>query len=238
MAVQIDILGIKRTLPELILIILSKQYPITIKGIHIQLKQRFLVKISFQAVRKALNIMTEQGKLELENKEYRLNKVWIKEEKKSCDEMIENYFTAENRERPPTLDKIGKEVQVFHLDNSLQTDKFFGELLLDMALNCDSSILSIQALHYWFFLGHFGTESEFLQEMMKRGTQLYYLAVGNTLLDKISKKYYQQHGINFEIDKIDEFDKYTEVAVMNDFIMEIKYPLELTDQFDKIFNES
>jgi hypothetical protein len=238
MAIQVDISGVRKTSPELILLILSKEYPLTIKEIHTRLKDKFKIKVSFQAIRKTLNIMVEQNKLDQKRKEYQVSKEWIKDNKQLMDNLIKNYFTGERKEKPPKISSIGKESQVYHFENPLQTDKFFGELLLDVASMPVEKILCIQAMHYWYFLGHFGTESDFIQEMIRRRTKLYYVAYGESALDRLSKKFYKQHGVEFEIIKKQEFDKYSEIGVMDDLIIEIRYPKEFVDELQSIFKRT
>ena len=176
MTVQIQLGEIKKSLPELLIIILANHYPLRIKEIHTKLKDKFQVKVSFQAVRKALNLMVDQGKLVLEKNEYQINKNWIKDNKKLSDELVDRYFLPEQKEKPPKIDKIGKDMQVFHFENSLQTDKFFGELLLEAGSMPGKKILCIQAMHFWYPLGHLGTESDFILEMRSKNTDLYYLS--------------------------------------------------------------
>jgi hypothetical protein len=238
MAIQVEVSGMEKSLPELIMIILSRDYPLTISELQTRLREKYRIKVSFQAIRKALNIMVEQNKLVQKRKEYQVSKGWIKDNKQLTDELIKNYFRGERKERPPKISSIGRESQVFQFENPLQTDKFFGELLLDIASVSGEKTLCIQAMHYWYFLGHFGTESDFIQEMIRRKTKLIYVAYGDRSLDKLSKKFYKQHGVEFEILSTEEFDKYSEVAVINDVIIEIKYPKEFIDELHGIFKKT
>jgi hypothetical protein len=238
MAIQVDISGIRKTLPELIMLTLSSEYPLTIKELHTKLKEKYKIKVSFQAIRKALNIMVQQNKLVLKKKEYQVSKGWIKDSKQLTDNLINNYFRGERKERPPKISSIGRESQVFQFENPLQTDKFFGELLLDIASMPGERTLCIQAMHYWYFLGHFGTESDFIQEMIRRKTKLYYVAYGDSALDRLSRKFYKQHGVEFEILNTQEFDKYSEVGVIDDLIIEIKYPKEFINEIHDFFKKT
>jgi hypothetical protein len=238
MAIQVEVSGIGKTLPDLIMLILSKEYPLTIKELHTRLKEKYKIKVSFQAIRKALNIMVHQNKLVLKKKEYLVSKEWIKDSKQLVDKLIKNYFTGERKERPPKISSIGKESQVFQFENPLVTDKFFGELLLDIASMPGEKTLCIQAMHFWYFLGHFGTESDFIQEMNRRKTKLYYISYGESALDRLSKKFYKQHGVDFEIVSTEEFDKYSEVGVIDDLIIEIRYPKEFVDELHSIFKKT
>ncbi len=236
--IDVKIKGIRRTHQELIIEILSLDFPLRIKDIHNKLKEKYEVNLSFQAVRKALNSLVEQGKLVLEKNEYQLKKEWAKDNKRLSDKIVENYFKAERKEKPPQVNKISENMQVFHFENALQTDKFLGELLLDIGNISGGKILCIQALHYWYFLGHLGTESDFIQEMIKKDTKLYYLAFGgNNLLDNLSKNFYKQHGINFEIIK-EHLEKYTELCIIQNFIIRVEYQKEFVDKIEKIFEQT
>jgi DNA-binding Lrp family transcriptional regulator len=236
--IDIKIKGIKKTHQELIIEILSLDFPLRIKDIHNRLKEKYNLKLSFQAVRKALNTLVVQGKLILERNEYQLKKEWVKDNKRLSDKIVENYFKAERKEKPPQVNKISEDMQVFHFENALQTDKFLGELLFDIGNIPGEKILCIQALHYWYFLGHLGTESDFIQEMIKKNTKLHYLAFGgNSLLDRLSKNFYRQHGIKFEIIK-EPLEKYTELCVIQNFVIRVEYQKEFIHKLEKIFYET
>ena len=62
----------KKQLNDLILITLAKEYPLKIGEICRILQNEFHITVSFQAVRKSLNILAERKILTINNKKYRL----------------------------------------------------------------------------------------------------------------------------------------------------------------------
>ena len=76
---QITENGISSSTPELIVRILSKDYPLRINEIHRRLKENHQIDISFQGVRKALQILVSSGKLRYSDGEYSVHKEWIKQ---------------------------------------------------------------------------------------------------------------------------------------------------------------
>jgi len=237
MAVQIKEKNLIKTLPDLLIEILANGHSFRIRDIHAQLKRNYNIKISFQAVRKALNILVDQGKLNLDKNEYLINKSWIKENKRISDTLIQNYFVGELKDKPPKVSSIGEEFQIYQFENSLQTDKFLGELLLDIASKKGKKKLCIQTPHYWYFLGHLGTESDFLQQMYNKGTKLYYLASENTFLDKLAEKFYKSHKVKFKIIK-ENFEDDTELIIIGDFIIKIKYSRKFVRKINNLFKKT
>lgn len=235
---QISENGISSSTPELIVRILSKDFPLRINEIHRRLKENHQIDISFQGARKALQILVSSGKLHYKNGEYSLNKEWIKQLKSLSDSLVNNYFTAELKSKPPTIERIGKEFQIFRFKDALQTDKFVGELLFDIAQAPGEKKLCIQMLHYWFPLGHMGTESEFILEMRRRKTEIYYLKFSKSyLLDRLSEKFYSQHGAHFGTTS-DELERYSEICSIGDFIIKVQYPTQFIDELDAIYKKT
>ena len=235
---QITENGISSSTPELIVRILSKDYPLRINEIHRRLKENHQIDISFQGVRKALQILVSSGKLRYSDGEYSVHKEWIKQLKNMSDSLVNNYFTAELKSKPPTIERIGKEFQIFRFKDALQTDKFVGELLFDIAQAPGEKNLCIQMLHYWFPLGHMGTESEFILEMRRRKTEIYYLKFSKSyLLDRLSEKFYRQHGAHFGT-TADELERYSEICSIGDFIIKVQYPAQFIDELDAIYKKT
>lgn len=74
--------------------------------------------------------------------------------------------------------------------------------------------------------------------MIKKNTKLYYLAFGgNSLLDGLSKNFYTQQGIKFEIIK-EPLEKYTELCVIQNFVIRVEYQKDFIHRLEKIFDET
>ena len=238
MSFQIFHNGIKVSLAEAIIEIIAKDYPLRIKDIHIKLKENYSAKISFQAIRKSLLSMVKDGKIIKKDNDFSINKNWAKSQKILIDSIVKNYFIGENPNKPPQINKIDNNFQSFTFENSLQADKFVGTLLLDIAESQEKKELCIQFLHWWYFLGHFGTESDFSLEMQRRNVELSYLSFGKSyFLDKMAERFYHQHKVNFKIVP-QKLDENYELIAIKDFVIRVRYPDNFIDKLKEIFRNT
>ena len=229
---------IKQSLSEAIIAILAKEYPLRIKAISDRLKEHYMIKVSFQAVRKSLLTLVREEKVTKKEAHFEINKKWAKNLKILTDALVKNYFVGESPNKPPMITKIGNDFQSFSFENSLQTDKFLGTLLLDIAGSPGKKLLCIQAVHWWYFLGHLGTESSFCREMQLRGTKIHYLSFGKpTFLDKMAKKFYYQHTVKFNLQQ-QNLDKNCELIAIDDFVMRVQYPDNFIKKLEDLFRQT
>tara|TARA_Y100000310_G_scaffold246247_1_gene251453 strand:- start:88 stop:924 length:837 start_codon:yes stop_codon:yes gene_type:complete len=230
--------GIKRTLSGAILEILAKEYPLRIKSIQEKLKENYPVKVSFQAIRKSLLSMVSDGRIIKKENNFYINKKWARHQKIFTDTLVKNYFVGENPNNPPQIHKIGTDFQSFSFENSLQADKFVGTLLLDIADTSEEKELCIQALHWWYFLGHFGTESDFSLEMQKRNTKLHYLSFGKSyFLDEMATDFYHQHNVKFKV-VTKNLDENYELIAIKDFVIRVHYPDSFIEKLEEVFKKT
>jgi DNA-binding Lrp family transcriptional regulator len=228
-----------KTLQDIILLILAKEHPLTMGEITKRVRKDFKVRITFQAIRKSLKTLQKRGILKEKEKKFSIKKEYILETRRYSDQLLRNYFTAERKDKLPTWSSVGEEHTTYNFENLLQTDKFWGEIVLDWARNLkeqDDRTFCFQGPHCWYSLGHLGTESDFLTELKNQGVKSYYLVENNTLLDQWAKDFYEDYDVKYLI-KTKNKTK-TAIGVLGEFIIQFEYPEEIYEKIERFYKKS
>ena len=81
----------EKNLQEMIMVLLTEEWPLTAKGITDRINQTLGHKVSCQGVHKAMKKMQLQNVLSKEGNYYRINQEWLYEVKNFSEEMQEKY---------------------------------------------------------------------------------------------------------------------------------------------------
>ena len=88
---------------SLIIGILSKNWPLSLKEIHSSIKRLEPKKLTYQAVFKAVNELVEEKVIIKNGKEYLINKEWINEIK-TFGNFLEKSYQENDKENKPKLE--------------------------------------------------------------------------------------------------------------------------------------
>ena len=80
---------------KLIIEILSSEPPLSLNIICNQLRKRYGINLTYQAVHKAIKELTDEGILQKEKKDYKLSIDWINEIEKYSKKLKESYLKKE-----------------------------------------------------------------------------------------------------------------------------------------------
>jgi hypothetical protein len=227
-----------KTLQDIILLILAKEYPLTMGEIAKRVKKDFKTNVTFQAVRKSLLALIGRKIISEQLKEFSVNREYILEHKQLTDQLLRNYYTSEQKERLPATATTGEDHTVYMFDTLLQADRFWGEIVFDWAHNLkdsDDHQYFFQGPHMWYPFGHVGVEMDFLSELKSHGVQVLNLIENNTVLDQWVKHFYLAYGAKYAIKPKPESHA-TAIGVFGDNILQFDYPLEIMRDLDRFFS--
>src|SRR3989344_333366 len=227
----------KKIVCDIIMIILAKEYPLTIGEITKQLKNNFEVDISFQAVRKSLNNMVDRKILLVEDKKYFVNKNYILELKRITDQLLKNYFQGSKLGKVVVWSEKPESHSTYVFENFIKTDQFCNEIILDWAHNLkegEDNRFFFQSPHFWYIFVQLGIESSFLKEIKALKVKAYYLCDGKTLLDRWTKKFYDAHNIKYMINTFSTSMK-TTIAVFGDFVVQYDYSASIYEKIEEFY---
>lgn len=233
-------LGNKESVKNLVFTILMHEYPLKLIELTNFIRKRYGKSVTFQAVRKAVLELVEEGVIAREEKSFLLNKDWIYEAKKTMDELYQTIY--EEKEKPKKFESIGEEVSIFTFDSVGSMMKFWQNLIDnwfshfkkgDYNLNC------YQAAHLWEALLYPDTEQKVMSQLKNKGVVSYVLFTGNTSLDKTTLSFYKKIGVKVDINPSStSFDKEYSVGTYGDLVVQTRYPKDFVEELDKFFKKA
>src|SRR3989344_6305884 len=189
----------EKSTKDLVFSILSEDYPKTLTHLHREIKRKYGVSVTFQAVLKAVNSLVNHDVLVKEDKLYSLNKEWIFNTRKFFDNLYTEHFKVK---RPLKKVELGRDVIIYTLNNLLELDRLWNDLLTTWAKEEKGDKRNVWKGKHTFWLLPRLQEEDILHDFMqKQGIKTYNLSTENTPLDKIAVRYYNHKGGHAKINK-------------------------------------
>nr|MBA4404679.1 hypothetical protein [Nanoarchaeum sp.] len=225
---------------DLIFEILTREYPLKIIELTNYIRKRYGKSVTFQAVRKALLQLKEEGIVTEENNKYLIRKEWVNETKNYLDSIYE--VLIGNKPSIKKADSIKEDITVFSFDSLNEMMKFWQDIIsywYDNFKKGDPNINCYQAAHAWEALLHLDKEKQTMGRLKAKGIKSYALSVGNTQLDKKLWEFYNKIGVKSYINhSSSSFDKSYYVGTYGETIVQVQYPKILVNALDKFFNKN
>jgi hypothetical protein len=217
-----------KSVKELIVAILSTQWPLTIKQIKTYLKQNFNCDVSYQAVYKSILELQSEGILTKKENGWQLSFDWITNTYHFFHKLKDLYG------RNPFLNSFVKEnIITITLKNLLELDKFYFELFDNLIANSKGKIVIFCLRHNWRPILYAQKEFELIKKSTK---QYYFLCGGNTPLDKWCAEFEKKLGTNVKNGV--NYSTACDLYIIDDSIIQIYFPKELLEKIDALFNYS
>ncbi len=241
MSLQISLpFGNKNNVKSLVFSILAKEYPLKIVEIKNFISKRYGKNVSFQAVRKAMLELVEDGILLKENNTFVINKQWVFDSKRTMDELYSTIY--QEREKPAKVDSIGEEVSVFTFNSIGEMMKFWQQLIGEWLNNINESSLKVncwQGAHAPEALIYPDAEQKVFSQIKKKKVRSYLLLTGFSRLDKLSLNFYKEFGIKCAIAPSQTlFDKEYSVGTYGDLVVQTLYPKEVISALDSFYKKT
>ena len=238
MALRISLpFGDKEGVKDLVFGILTKEYPLKIIELTNFIRKRYGKSVTFQAVRKAVLRLVEEGVLIKTGNEFSINKKWVIECKKILDDLY--LELQKGKVTPKNIESIKGEVSVFTFDSVNEMMKFWQELIDDWFANFkrgDPKINCYQAAHTWEGLLHPDKERALMGQLKKKGIVSYILSTGRTPLDRGIVKLYRSIGVEMRIvPSSASFDRSYHVGTYGDMVVQTRYPPGLVNDLEAFF---
>ena len=241
MSIEISLpFGNKSNVKSLVFSILTREYPLKIIEIKNLINKRYGKMVSFQAVRKAMLELLDDGILMKKDYSFVINKQWVLESKKALDELYSTIYLEEKI--PVKISSIGEELSVFSFNSLAELMKFWEDLINDWFSKLSGRSMKVncwQGAHSWEALLFPETEQRIMSQLKKKGVRSYILTTGNTDLDKLVLKFYKDLGIKvLRVPSSSFFDKEYYVGTYGDLVVQTRYPKEIVEEMDLFFKKT
>lgn len=183
-----------KTVKEKIIIILSSEFPLTIKEIKLKIKNNFNDSVSYQSVHKELNHLMDDGIIKCDTKKYLLDIEWIKQVGLFSDLIVSNYTSQKKHSINKLLElKNDGDSMSFDFDSYAQLDNYFIELIdyFNEFFEKDKNIL-MHYSHNWWPLVYPLKEKN---SASKLKSKIYGICSSNSPIDKFCMAFERNIGI-------------------------------------------
>lgn len=218
--------------------ILRNEYPLKLIDLANILRRRYGKTISYQAVRKAVHSLIEEGVAEREGHTYRLSKSWAHDCKKMMDALVLDLSGKPKRDKK----EIDENIRVYTFESINEMMHFWQDLIHDWYMHFkegDMNINCYQGAHIWEGILHLDKEAQVMGQLKKKGIISYAVCTGSTPLDMKSIKLYEDLGLKIHtVPSHTSFDRSHYIGTYGDLIVEATYPKEVVAALDEFYHEN
>jgi len=204
-------IGKKRSVKDIIVEILSVEWPLSCRKIHWQLRKKYNVSITYQAVHKTLKQMVLENILMEENKKYKINIDWAKK--------IEEFAKMVSKKYKNDHININSNTIQMTFGNSMEMMEFLIDGIRSGFFG-DSSMIYSELIHV---PGLFTIDMRTLEKLKKitKKSKFYMLVKNKTILDESFLNLLKNYKINSKIcvDCANNFDTY----IIGSTVVEVFY---------------
>lgn len=225
----------KRNAEDVIISILSQEFPLTLQQLHGAARRQFGIAVSYQAIRKAAMRLFAERILYKEGRQYSIDRNWILDSERTVSMLKERYFAAAPRHRTV----VGDAATEYIFGNLIEKDRVWCRIQEDWIRNRDpgeAPVIAWQGMHNWWLLGQLEHETRFMERIRSEVT-VYQLVNGTSPLDRWSVKYYRKLGVHC-MSNAGKGEKGSYLVVFGDYVMETSYPPELVEQLERFYNRT
>lgn len=225
-----------RSVKDLVFSILSDGNSRTITQLHKEIKKLYGYSVSFQAVMKSINSLIEKKVLIRDKMNYTISSEWIFESRNFLDRLYRIYF---NVSEPVKKVELGKEIVVYTVNNLLELDRLWSDLLTNWAkteINDKRNVWS--GRHCWWLIPRL-QEEDMLHDLFKKNKiRTYNLLFENNELDKVALNYYKHKGENVTIRKKSYLVKDLHVSCFGETLVKFEIPEKISKDLEKIYSKT
>lgn len=222
-----------KTTKDLVFSILSEDYPKTLTQLHREIKRRYGISVTFQAVLKAVNVLLNQKVLEKQGKLYSIDKDWIFETRNFLDKLYTEHFKVK---KPLKKVELGKEVTIYTLTNLLELDRLWNDLLTTWAKSEQEDKRNTwRGKHCWWLIPRLQEEDILHDFFVKHRIKTYNLLTENTPLDKIAMKYYSKKNEYAKINPKIKLQKDTHITAFGNNLLKFEIPSNIAKKLEKLY---
>ena len=223
----------KKSARDLVISILAYHHSLTLATLTRSIQKKYASSVTFQGIRKAVNVLMEEGVIVRNKKEYLLDKEWIANLVNFANSLHESHFS--NQLAIKDFESLGENLKVYTFKNLIDTDQYLNHLILEWFKQNPGGKYLQFCNHAYFALGNLKEESKINEKIKYYKVQFYTFAGSNTLLDKWVGRYFKGQGFHYISEKQDVQPYF---GVYRDFYFQYETPPEITKELDKIFSQT
>ncbi|MFH1683024.1 MAG: hypothetical protein ABIA37_04465 [Candidatus Woesearchaeota archaeon] len=197
-------IGDKKTTKDYIIEIIIEGKPLTLRQLENLIKKRYGHSVTYQAIRKAVLLLSDAQVLKKHRKLYSLNQQWID----SLSEFVDRLKTRPRHIVPYEIihSNDAHHYYVIHFDSLLARRDYLEKFERAIIPTIKNKVVIIQMPHGYHSVFNQRRIMDRMNLFNKHGIKLYRLYRGNSFIDKFSASIYKRYGgktklgINYDLD--------------------------------------
>jgi hypothetical protein len=232
MGILIPVVEENKNVKDLLIATLANSPPLTTKKLHSQLKKKYSIGATYQAIHKAVASLVSQGVIARKHKVYSLNPIWVSNLSQFVDELKKSTSKysgiAESRQEGQT--------QILTFTSFEKAQEFKKELQKEFFEQKHSTppVYAGEDRHLISPLIYSERSLSLLNLVNATKAKVYLAVMGNSIVDEWCADYYRNGGVKVSTG-VPCADK-CEVFVIGDKIVQIYSHEKLKERLDKIYN--
>lgn len=224
-----------KTVKEKIIVILSSDYPLSIKEIKSKISLSFSQVVSYQAVHKELNQLIKESIIISQDKKYLLDLTWVKEVSLFSDLILSNYSKQKRHSINKLLElKNNGDSLSFEFSSLIEIDLYMLEILanFNQIFDKDKKII----MHYTHNWVPFVAPLKEKEVMEGLGSRYYSFCKGKCPLDQYACDYERSIGRN--VLQTDNEDINWNVNIIGDLVFSYYCEQKIINEVEKFFESA
>jgi|SRR3989344_366291 len=224
-----------RSTKDLVFSILSEEESKTLTQLHREIKRKYGVSVTFQAVIKAVNSLIKNKVIVKNEKLYSINKDWVFETRNFFDRLYTEHFKVK---KPMKKVELGRDIIIYTVNNLLELDRLWNDLLTNWCREETKDKRNCwKGKHAWWLIPRLQEEDILHDLMIKSNIKTYNLWTENTLLDKVATKYYSKKNEFAKIKRLNsKADKH--ITAFGESLIKFEIPQNLSKKLEILYKKT
>lgn len=239
MSLQITLpFGNPTSTKNLVFSILSHEYPLRIVELSNLIRKRYGKSVTFQAVRKAVLELVQDKVLVQEEKQFLINKAWVKESKEHLDRLYQ--LLTQTKTQPATIDSLQGEISVFSFTTLHDMMQFWYSLMDEFLERMKpGDVNSYQSAHAWEAILYANQEQSIMKKYGGKKIKSYFLTTGTTPLDKQFIHVYKKLGmVCRQAPSMKSFDRTHVIGTYGEMLVQVQLTDDMARRLDAFFRKT
>src|SRR3989338_1491745 len=209
---------------DLVFTILTQEQPLSIIELTNKIKKQYVISITYQAVRKAVDTLHAQNVLTKTGKKYAINREWLLKLKSFFDKLLTQYENKTTLKLFHT--EFAKEDYALYKFNSLyELDNFWEEVMTYWADHEKDNKDYYSYTHYhWWLLINLGKETKLFDHFRKLHINSHVIMCNSQPLNQWASQVYADLGVKI-IKKVQKDDSpMVDINILGNTVIQINYP--------------
>lgn len=222
----------KRSSKDLILEVLSIEWPLSLKEIYNYCKKEFKYSGSYQSIFKSINELIANKILTKKDKLYEINISWIKNLQSWTDVVETNYYSES---RIKDFSKKSSDISIINFNSVFDCEKYLYYFVKNELKKIKNKRVVYEMNNLWKVLFYMRAEYNYYTKLIKLGHEFLFLTRGNSEIENQAKTFYKKIGISVRNKKE---ESPMDTIVFGKYYIQIFIPENLREKINKFLNNN